>query len=83
MLITIFMGEIALRVYDHYVPSFIFYSGSYDRFRGKPFANDWDFKLNSQGFKDEEFSEKKENVYRILGLGATDCFNWINCASYR
>jgi len=60
------MGEIALRVYDHYVPSFIFYSGSYDRFRGKPFANDWDFKLNSQGFKDEEFSEKKENLFNTV-----------------
>ena len=74
MLITLSMGEIALRVYNHYAPSFVFYSGSYDRFRGKPFANDWDFKLNSQGFKDEEFSEKKENRYRILGVGDSFSF---------
>ena len=74
MLITLSIGEIALRVYDLYVPSFIFYSVSYDRFRGKPFANNWDFKLNSQGFKDKEFSEKKENVYRILGIGDSFSF---------
>lgn len=74
MLITLSMGEITLRVYNHYVPSFIFYSGSYDRFRGKPFADDWNFKFNSQGFKDEEFSEKKENVYRILGIGDSFSF---------
>ena len=74
MLITLSMGEFALRVYNHYVPSFIFYSGSYDRFRGKPFSNDWGFKLNSQGFKDEEFSEKKENVFRILGIGDSFAF---------
>jgi hypothetical protein len=74
LLITLSIGEIALWVYNHYVPSFIFYSGSYDRFRGKPFANDWDFKLNSQGFKDKEFPEKKENVYRILGIGDSFSF---------
>jgi len=74
MFITLFIGEIVLRIYNHYVPSFIFYSGSYDRFRGKPFANDWDFKLNSQGFKDEEFSEEKEDVYRILGIGDSFSF---------
>jgi acetyltransferase AlgX (SGNH hydrolase-like protein) len=74
MLITLSMGEISLRIYDHYIPSFIFYSGSYNRFRGKPFADDWDFKLNSHGFKDEEFSNKKENVYRILGVGDSFSF---------
>jgi len=74
ILITLSIGEIALRVYNHYVPSFIFYSGSYDRFRGKPFTYDWDFKLNSQGFKDKEFSEKKENVYRMLGIGDSCSF---------
>ena len=74
MLITLSMGEIALRVYNYYVSSFVFYSGSYGRFRGKPFADDWNFKLNSRGFKDEEFSEKKENVYRILGIGDSFSF---------
>lgn len=74
MLITLFMGEIALRIYDYYIPSFVFYSGSYNRFRGKPFADDWNFKLNSHGFKDEEFSEKKDNTYRILGIGDSFSF---------
>ncbi len=74
MLITLSMGEIVLRVYNHYSTSFVFYNGSYNRYRGKPFADDWDFKLNSQGFKDEDFSEKKENVYRIIGIGDSISF---------
>ena len=72
--ITLSLAEIALRVFDHYNPSFIFYSDSYKRFRGKPFADDWDFKLNSRGFKDVEFSDKKESAYRILGIG--DSFSY-------
>ena len=74
VLITLSMGEIALRVYNHYFPFFIFYSESYNRFRGKPFSENYNFKLNSQGFKDEEFSEKKGNVYRILGIGDSFSF---------
>jgi len=73
-LIAFSMGEIALRIYNHFLPSFIFYSGSYDRFLGKPLANDWDFKLNSQGFKDGEFTEKKGNTYRVLGIGDSFSF---------
>jgi len=76
-LISIVMGEIALRLYNNYHPSFIFYTGSYNRFRGKPFGDDWDFKLNSQGFKDKEFittAEKPENLYRILGIGDSFSF---------
>ena len=69
ILITLFLAEIALRIFDHYSPSFIFYSDSHKRFRGKPFADDWDFKLNSRGFKDVEFTDKRESVYRILGIG--------------
>ena len=74
MLITLFLVEIALRLYNRHVPSYIFYSGSYDRFRGKPFSDERDFKLNSQGFKDKEFSNKKENVYRIIGIGDSFSF---------
>lgn len=74
MLITLSLGEITLRTYNHYFPSFVFYRETDYRWRGKPFADDWDFKLNSYGFKDEEFSEKKENVYRIIGLGDSFAF---------
>ena len=68
-IVSFFAAEIALRIYDRFNPSFVFYSASYNRFRGKPFAHDWNFKLNSLGFRDKEFSVKKENVYRILGIG--------------
>ena len=74
ILISLFLGEISLRIYNHYFLSFVFYSKSYNRFRGKPFSDDRNFKLNSQGFKDEEFLEKKENIYRILGIGDSFSF---------
>jgi len=69
-LITFVMSEITLRIYNKIDPSFVFYDSSYNRFRGKPNAPDYDFKLNSQGFKDVEFTvEKPAGIYRILGIG--------------
>ncbi len=69
-LITFVMSEITLRIYNKINPSFVFYDSSYNRFRGKPNAPDYDFKLNSQGFKDVEFTvEKPAGIDRILGIG--------------
>ncbi len=57
------------------LPSYIFYENSYNRFRGKPLADDYDFRLNSRGFKDVERKKEKEpNVYRNLGLGNSLAF---------
>ena len=69
LLISLLVGEATLRVYNYFTPISVFYSSSYNRFRGKPYAYDWDFRLNSQGFKDEEFGDKQDYVYRILGIG--------------
>jgi len=74
LVISLSLGEVSFRIYNHYRPTFLFYSDSYNRFRGKPFADDWNFKLNSYGFKDKEFSDKRENVYRILGIGDSFSF---------
>lgn len=68
-LISLFLAELALRLYNHINPNYIFYSDSYNRFRGKPFAKDYNFRLNSKGFKDLEFKKDKANAYRIIGLG--------------
>ena len=69
-LITFVMSEITLRIYNKINPSFVFYDSSYNRFRGKANAPDYDFKLNSQGFKDLEFTvEKPAQTHRILGIG--------------
>ncbi len=73
-LISFVAGEITLRVYNYFNPSYIFYSDSYNRFRGKPFTDDWDFKLNSKGFKDVEFTPKGESVYRIIAIGDSFAF---------
>jgi hypothetical protein len=79
LLITFALAEVVLRVYDHFYPSFIFYNSSNDRFRGKPNAPDYDFHLNSKGFKDVEFkTQKEEGTYRILGLGDSFAFGVVS-----
>jgi len=75
LLISFVAGEISLRIYNYFNPNFIFYNDtSYNRFRGRPFADDWGFKLNSIGFKDKEFTPKKEDTYRIIGIGDSFSF---------
>ena len=69
ILITLALSEVMLRVYHHFKPLYCFYDQSYNRGRGKPLAKDWDFHLNSQGFKDVEFSKEKSTDIRILGIG--------------
>ena len=75
VLITVALGELSLRIYNSVDPLPIFYSESYNRFRGKPFAPDWNFHLNSRGFKDVEFSTRKAaGTIRILGIGDSFAF---------
>ena len=75
-LITIALGELTLRIYNYVDPLPIYYSDSYNRWRGKPHAPDWDsFHLNSRGFKDVEFNTRKAaGTVRILGLGDSFAF---------
>jgi lysophospholipase L1-like esterase len=75
VLITLVLAEVAFRIYHYINPSFVFYDDSYNRFRGKPGAPDFDFHLNSQGFKDLEYKKEKEDgVYRIIGIGDSFAF---------
>ncbi|MGB8303583.1 MAG: hypothetical protein WCE36_06800 [Pseudolabrys sp.] len=75
VLITVALGEVSLRIYNSVDPLPIFYDESYNRFRGKPFAPDWNFHLNSRGFKDVEFSTRKAaGTIRILGIGDSSAF---------
>ena len=76
VLITVALGEVSLRIYNSIDPLPIFYSDSYNRFRGKPFAPDYNtFHLNSRGFKDLEFSTRKATgTIRILGIGDSFAF---------
>jgi hypothetical protein len=74
-IIAVMLGEISLRVYDHFQPSYFFYKESYNkRFRGKPFASHGKFKLNSLGFRGKEFTPKPVNGYRIVALGDSFAF---------
>jgi hypothetical protein len=75
VLITVILGELSLRMYNAVDPLPIFYTDSYNRFRGKPFAPDWSFHLNSKGFKDVEFNPNKlPGTIRILGIGDSFAF---------
>ena len=70
LLITLGLTEVLFRTYNFFQPSFLFHDSSYNRFRGQPLAPEYDFRLNSQGFKDVEFQiDKDPEVTRILGLG--------------
>lgn len=74
-LISVVFTEVAFRIFNQINPTFIFYDNSYNRFRGKPFASDYDSNLNSKGFKDVEFEKvKAEGVFRILGIGDSFAF---------
>ncbi len=71
LVITVLLAEVSLRVFHHFRPTFVFEpeGEAYTRFRGKPHALDWGFRLNSLGFKDSEFNLEKGDSYRILALG--------------
>jgi SGNH hydrolase-like domain, acetyltransferase AlgX len=75
VLITLVLAEITFRIYHYINPSFVFYDDSYNRFRGRPGAPDFDFRLNSKGFKDLEYKQNKDDgVYRIIGIGDSFAF---------
>jgi len=74
LLISVVLGESVLRVYNGINPVSIFYDDSYNRFRGKPLSYNYDFRLNSKGFKDTEFDEDKGGYFRIAGIGDSFAF---------
>lgn len=77
--ISFAMTEIALRIYNRISPSYLFENESRNKqFRGKPFALDGSFKLNSLGFKDQEFLPKAQNGYRIVALGDSFAFGVVH-----
>jgi acetyltransferase AlgX (SGNH hydrolase-like protein) len=83
LVIALALGEITLHVYNYFYPLPIFYTASYNRWRGKPFAAEYDFKLNSKGFKDVEHQIRKPPAaFRILGIGDSFAYgvvpHWAN-----
>lgn len=62
--------EGALRVFNHFVPTFLFYSDSYNRFRGQPGAPHFDAVLNTRGFNDiDRPAAPPAGVRRVLAIG--------------
>jgi hypothetical protein len=78
-LISLALGEVSLRIFNFFRPSYFFYDESYNkRFRGTPHASDGNFRLNSLGFKDKEFTPKAQNGYRIVALGDSFAFGVVH-----
>ena len=69
--ITLISLEVALRIFNAVRPHFLFYSDSYDRFRGVPGAPLFDSQLNARGFNDVDHALARPAgvARRIVALG--------------
>ena len=74
--VTCVLFELSLRAFNHFRPSWVFYSDSYDRFRGQAGAPFYDRQLNSKGFNDVEHTLVKgaDVDSRILAIGDSFVF---------
>jgi lysophospholipase L1-like esterase len=70
-LATVLLTEVGFRAYNFVSPSVVFAPRDYNAaIRAKPFSQDYDFQINSRGFKDVEFSTKTPaGTIRIVALG--------------
>lgn len=72
---TLLMIEGSIRAYHrinpvYFLPNKDKEANLANKFRGKPYADVYGYKLNSKGFKDKEYSlEKQSGTVRILGIG--------------
>ncbi|MEW6348976.1 MAG: SGNH/GDSL hydrolase family protein [Thermodesulfobacteriota bacterium] len=75
-LVSISLIELGCWLYHRVNPAFGVWDTGYNRWRGRPLAHDYNgFRLSSRGFKDAEFSlRKEESVFRILGIGDSFTF---------
>ena len=73
-LISLALGEVALRLVDAVRPSYIFQDDSYNRFRGRPGEMVRGFALNDGGFMDLPVAPDKADRYRIVALGDSFAF---------
>jgi len=73
-LILFFFAEFTIQAYHYFFPSNLFYNHSYKQAKGKALGKDYNFTLNSQGFKDTEFTKKQNDSYRILAIGDSFAF---------
>jgi hypothetical protein len=80
---TVLLMELGLRAYDYVSPSFIFGSAGYNRvFRAAPHSYDYDFRINSRGFKDVEFpTQKAPGTIRVIALGDSFTYGAVPYAS--
>jgi hypothetical protein len=74
-LFSVALCEGALRAAGHVVTLPLLFDNSYNRFRPAPGTLKYGFPINSHGFSDVEFqTAKRQNTYRILGVGDSFAF---------
>ncbi len=71
VVLTLVALEGALRLFNAVRPTYVFYSDSYSRFRGKPGERFFDATFNSHGFNDREhpLARPAGVGYRVVALG--------------
>jgi hypothetical protein len=72
VLTTLLLAEAGARVLHYFRPLSIFYDESYNRWRlpaGQILYTEDDIAINSHGFNDEEFVDKRSGEFRIVALG--------------
>lgn len=75
LIISFVLLEIVLRVFPGLVPALSWGSHGYNLQRPKPCSPDYEFLLNSRGFKDAEIAqEKAPGAFRIIGIGDSFVF---------
>ncbi len=74
LLSLVLLSEASLQTYHYFFPTKIFFRHTYEQSKGLGFGEDFDFRLNSQGFKDLEFGIKKEGTFRIVAIGDSFAF---------
>lgn len=68
--VSLLAVEGALRLFNYARPTFVFYSDSYNRYRGQPGAPHYDTTFNSRGFNDiERQTSRIANVRRVVAIG--------------
>ncbi|MEN8188979.1 MAG: hypothetical protein ABFS19_03975 [Thermodesulfobacteriota bacterium] len=75
VIVLLLAAELLLQGYHYFFFSSLFLSRDYLEAKGKPQGGDFSFRLNKDGFKDIDFSQKTSGRYRIVAVGDSFAFS--------
>jgi len=79
IVLTLVLSELALRAYSYLHPSVLAYNPSrYSKFKARPGDFTYGFPINSDGFKDQQFTAQRSlNEYRVAAIGDSFVFSMV------